>query len=44
MQQNVQNNVVVVKSDGYDYDGTTEGTTGNFFLKITVKLILLSQI
>jgi len=30
MQQNAQNNVVVVKTDGYDY----EGSTGNYFKKI----------
>jgi len=29
MQQNAQNNVVVVKTDGYDY----EGSTGNSFKK-----------
>jgi len=29
MQQNAQNNVVVVKTDGYDY----EGSTGNYFEK-----------
>lgn len=27
MQQNAQSNVVVVKTDGYDY----EGSTGNYF-------------
>jgi len=30
MQQNAQNNVVVVKTDGYDY----EGSTGNYMLLV----------
>jgi len=34
MQQSTQNNVVVVKTDGYDYEGTA---AGNYFIKFSIQ-------